>query len=46
MRLLGAGYRVRVLAQCTGGEAVPNSIGAGVMVVREREGGSRQESCR
>jgi hypothetical protein len=32
-----AGCRVRVLAQCTRGKAVPNSIGSGVMAVRERE---------
>jgi hypothetical protein len=41
-----AGCRVRVLAQCTGGEAVPNSAGVGVMAVRERGSGSRQGSCR
>jgi hypothetical protein len=37
MRWLGAGCRVRVRAQWTGGEAVPNFSGVGVMA--EREGG-------
>jgi hypothetical protein len=41
-----AGCRVRMLAQCTGGEAVPNFAGAGVMAVREREGGSQRGSRR
>jgi hypothetical protein len=36
MRPLGAGYSVRVRAQCIGGRVMPNFIRAGVMAVRER----------